>query len=67
MQPTLVQAGGIGLNLALLVSWEWDAARQFLVLHMLNDTIYLHGAQGQAMSRLLEALAAAHFGQPPQP
>ncbi len=62
MHYSLIQAGDVGLNLAMLVSWEWNAASEFLVIHLLNDTLYLRGAEARALWLLLDTLAAVHVG-----
>lgn len=65
MQPHLVVSGGIGLNLTLLVSWEWNPEHTFLVIHMINDTLYVRGHEAQALGLLLDTLATLRMGQPP--
>lgn len=57
MQPNLIAVGTVGLNLTMLVSWEWNPDSSFLVIHMLHDVLYLRGQQGQAMWLLLDTLA----------
>lgn len=62
MPYQFVAVGEVGLNLAMLVSWEWNPATRFLVIRMLNDTLYLREQQGQAMWLLLDTLAALRMG-----
>lgn len=63
MRYHLVAVGDIGLNLVMLVSWEWNPEVGFLVLHLINDTIYLQGEQARAMWLLLDTIATLHLGQ----
>lgn len=59
----LIAVGDVGLNLTMLVSWEWNRDTRFLVIHMLNDTIYLRGQQAQAMWLLLDSIATLRLGR----
>jgi hypothetical protein len=65
LQSCFVQVDDVGLNLAMLVSWEWNPKTQFLVVRLVNDILYLHGQQGQALWLLLERLAAVRVGDMP--
>jgi hypothetical protein len=62
MQPRLIQAGNIGLNLTMLVSWEWNPRTEFLVVRLLDDTLYVQGAQARGLWLLLDTLATVQMG-----
>lgn len=53
MQTKLLEVGEVGVNLAMLVSWEWNAENRFLVVHLVNNVLYLREQQGEEMWRLL--------------
>lgn len=63
MANHFVAVGEVGINLQMVVSWEWNPSNAFLVIHLLNNIIYLRGQPGQAMWLLLDTLATVRMGE----